>query len=682
MFAAVLAFAVVGGPALADQKVDEATAKANDQFKKGRSEEALKTLQKLPPSAEALTALGRLQEKMGSFDDSIATLTRAADMGQGPAKGDALAALASVELQAATAKNAIAHAHQAVAAAATPLTLATLARAQARVDGTKALETADKAVAAGASSAVAHEARGAALLALGKLDEALAAFRKALELDQKLVRAHVGMATAFVAAGKGVEAEAAAKKALEDDPNSAEAHATLGIAILTVDPKRWNDAIAEAQDGAFKNAKSPEIQMIVAKIFEADGRYDQAAGSYKKALETDPGFAPARTALINAQFRRGDLDGALAEAVKVVAEAPGNGEAQRLVGELYLRKQDYVSSVLPLEKAVQLLPSSAEAHYYLGRAYQFTNKTKEALSPYRRAVELAPANADYRTTYALILGVNGQYDAGVAEIKKVIATPGYKNTAGYTNLGWLYRNMEPPRTEESVAAYKRALEIDPKNAQAALGLGWAYSYTRLWDESIGAYKKACEIDPKLSGQCLKGLAWAYFFKREFPKSRETLRRAQAEGGGDARLDAQLDRIEQIIKEGRAATEEDIKKAEEERKAAARLADKLDAVQEAVRSPSCATRAKAAHDFAAIAGADSVPTLLWLLNDKCYDVRNAACASLGSLGPAGKRALPTLKAIMAQPPTVNPFADKQEQEQELREGDFRKLCRDAIVKIGS
>src|SRR6185295_4711257 len=115
MFAFVFALALAGAPAFADQRVDDAFAKAKDQFQKGRPEDALKTLQKLPPSAEALTALGRLQELMGNFDEAIATLQKAAEMGQGAAKAEALAALASLELRAGTAKNAIAHAEQAAA---------------------------------------------------------------------------------------------------------------------------------------------------------------------------------------------------------------------------------------------------------------------------------------------------------------------------------------------------------------------------------------------------------------------------------------------------------------------------------------------------------------------------------------------------------------------------------------
>lgn len=685
MLSAVAAAALLTSPAFADVKLDEAFAKASDQAVKGKPEEAVKTMQKAVSQCgncpEGNLLLGRLQEKVGNLDEAGAAYTAAAG-GAGPARAEGLAALADYELRTTAAKSALAHAQQAVEAQATPTTLAVLARVLARIDPPKALVTADQAIAAGATSAAAHHSRGAALLALGKTEEALAAFRKAAELDPKHARAVASIAAALTAQGKGLDAVAAARKAVELEPNSAEAHAILGAAILAQDPKLWGDAIAEAQDGAFKNSKNPEIQMIVAKIFEADGRYDQATGAYKNALQIDPGFTTGRVALVNALFRRGEIDAALTEAIKLAAEAPTSGEAQLKVGELLLRKENYAAAVAPLEKAVVLLPGSAEAHYYLGRAYQFTGKTKEALDPYRKAVEQAPANLDFRTTYGLLLGVNGQHEAGIAEIKKVVASPGYKSTAGYTNLGWLYRNVEPPKPEESVVAYKKALELDPKNAQAALGLGWAASYAKRHDEAIEAFQKANQLDPSLAGQVFKGVAWSYFFKKDFAKSREMLNKADKQGGGDARLDATLDRIELLLKEGKSADENVMQAAEKERAAAIALQNKLEAVQDQLKSANAGTRARATAELARIAGGDAVPILHWMLaNDKDYEVRTSVASALGSIGPAARKAYPLLKAIGDEPVIPNPMGDKAEIDREQKELAFKKACRDAAAKIG-
>jgi superkiller protein 3 len=682
-FAAIAIIALLGPPAFADQKIDEAVAKANDQLQKGKPEEALKTLQKLvsqSPGPEAQLALGRFQEKAGTLDDALATYTKAAE-GTGPGKADALAALALLELRTGPAKAALAHAEQAVQAQSTSNTLAAQAAVLARVDPVKALATADQAVAAGASG-MAHHARGVALLAQGRNDDAAAAFRKALEVDPKLVRARVGLAVALTSQHKGTEAVAEARKAVADDANLAEAHATLGAAILAENPKAWNDAIAEAQDAAFKNPKSAEIQMVVGKIFETDNRFDQAADAYKKALSLDPSFAVGRAALINAQFRKGDLDGALAEALKLAAEAPNSGDAQAQVGEFLLRKGDFPKAIGPLEKAVQLLSGSADANYYLGKAYFSTGRVKDSLAPYKKAAELAPSNLEYRSTYGLVLGMNEKYAEGAAELQKVVSSPGYKDTAGFTNLGYVYRNMTPPKVTESIAAYKKALELDPKNAQAALGLGWAYSAAKLWDDCIAAYQKLIQLDPKFTGAAYTGMAWAQASKRDFDKARELLNQAEKAGGGDGRLDALLDKVEDRKKHGIVFDEAAQAEAEKERQAALQAQAKAERINQQLSSPNAATRMAALKDLVALGAADAVPMLTYMLvNDKDYGVRIGVANALGGFGPAAKKAAPHLKAIAGQQPPVNLNPTAAEAAQEMLFHDLQKACRDALAKVG-
>src|SRR5262249_7666735 len=226
MTSALAAVALLASPALADQKADEAIAKAEDQFQKGKSDDALKTLQRCTEQTEGGAAcrlpLGRLQERLGTLEDAAASAAKAVELAASapaPVKAQAYAALAGLDLRRGSARDAVAHAEEAVKAEANPLTLAALARAYARTEnGTKALEAADQAVQARAASGPAHQARGAALLALHRNDDAAAEFRKATEdaKDPKLNNAQVGLAQVLIAQGKAAEAVAAARKAVTD----------------------------------------------------------------------------------------------------------------------------------------------------------------------------------------------------------------------------------------------------------------------------------------------------------------------------------------------------------------------------------------------------------------------------------------------------------------------------------
>jgi tetratricopeptide (TPR) repeat protein len=673
--------ALLAPAALADKKLDDAVAKAYEQIEKGRPEEGLKNLQKVVSqqnTAEAWVELARFQHRTGALDDALASAKKAGEVAAAPAdKAAALAALSSYDLLLGSGSDALAHAQQAVAAQETPASLAALARAQARVqDSVAALASADKALGLAAQNALAHEAKGDALLAASRAADAVAAYRKAVELDPKAHRARVGLANALLESGKATEAVAEARKVTTENDKSAEGYATLGMALLKESPNNWNAAIAEAQQGAFLNPKNVNVQLAVGRIFEAAGNFDQAALAYSRASQTDPGFAPAALAVIETQERKGDLDGALAAAQKLVAGAPKSGEAQFLLGRLLLRKNDFAGAAKALKIAAEQASGIAEAHAYLGTALQYQGQTKEAVAAYAKAVERAPANTMFRATYGLLLGLDGEFDKGAAELQKVVATPGYKDTAGYTNLGWIYRSMSPRKPAESVAAYKKALELDPTNEQAALGMAWSHSYTQSYDQAIAAFEQAIKIEPKTAPEAYNGIAWCHFFKRDIARAKEFLDKAQGAGRSDPRLKDNIDKFEKLA-EQREEYERRMKELQEEQSKGKDIA----ALQNAIlRGAGAGVRIRAIDDFVDAAGRQAVPTLVGaLVNDSSWEVRSASAKALGSLGAAASQALPYLQEMLNME-CGKTIMDKKEMEESIKCEDAKRDARDAFLRI--
>jgi tetratricopeptide (TPR) repeat protein len=707
MTRALAALALLATTALADQKTDEAIAKAEEQFQKGKSDDALKTLQKCADQNQAgpdcRLALGRLQERLGNLEEAATAVAKAVELSASaaaPLKAQAYAALACLDLRRGSGRDAVTHAEEAVKAEANPLTLSALARAYARVEnGAKALETAEKAIQAAAASGQAHQAKGTALLALHRNEDAAAEFRKALEdvKDPKLNNAHIGLAQALVAQGKAAEGVAEARKAVTDaqcgeptrkpavaETRCEEAQAVLAAALLAENPSNtaaWSDAIGQAQQGAFLNQRSAFVLAIVGKIFEGNGNTQQAEVNYRKAAEIDPGYAPALSGLIVIQVRKGDLDGALAAARKLVEQVPQSTEAQLQLGRVLLRKNEYAEAVNALEKATEG-GASAEALALLGTAYQYTRRTADAVAAYKKATDLAPDNLDYKTTYGLLQGMSGDTPGAVALLNKVVASPNYKKADAYLNLGWVYRNAKPPRTEESVKAYQKALEIDPKSAQAALGMGWAYSFGRQWDQSIAAFRKAAELDPSLAGEANHGIAWCYFFKKEMGPAEEYLAKAQAAGRSDPRLKQDIDKIKALLASGKRA-EDEMARAEAERRQQREKEQEgpdLANLVNASKSANAAVRRRAYLDMAA-AGGPAVQYLTYGAgSDPDINVREAAVKSLSAMGCAAKAGLSQLRDIAAARPDVSIDATKEQMQLEVRQEDLRKQIRALLEKL--
>jgi Flp pilus assembly protein TadD len=346
-----------------------------------------------------------------------------------------------------------------------------------------------------------------------------------------------------------------------------------------------------------------------------------------------------------------------------------------------LRKSEYGEAIPVMENAVKLLPGSSTAWALLGQTYQFNRRWEDAAKAFRKAVELAPANTTYRTALGLLLGIVGQFEEGAAELKKVVATPGYKEAAGWANLGWIYRNMKPPKTEDSIAAYKKALELDPKEEQAALGLGWAYSYTKSWDNAIAAFNKAVEIEPKTAGEAYNGIAWCYFFKKDFANAKVFMEKAQAGGRNDARLKENIERVEKAIAAGQAVSDDEIKRAEAEQAKEREKYEKFERANAAVRSKNALQRIGGCRDLAAMAGGDAVSTLVFMMqNDNDYAVREACTAALGSLGAAAKSGLPNLKAMLNHACDDSLTQTTEQMAVAMKCADFKRAVRDALQKV--
>jgi hypothetical protein len=68
-------------------------------------------------------------------------------------------------------------------------------------------------------------------------------------------------------------------------------------------------------------------------------------------------------------------------------------------------------------------------------------------------------------------------------------------------------------------------------------------------------------------------------------------------------------------------------------------------------------------------------------DKDYDVRIACTGALGSLGAAAHKAVPNMQGLLKQPPYQAPInPSKEELDNEMKDGDYRRALRDALAKI--
>jgi tetratricopeptide (TPR) repeat protein len=98
-----------------------------------------------------------------------------------------------------------------------------------------------------------------------------------------------------------------------------------------------------------------------------------------------------------------------------------------------------------------------------------------------------------------------------------------KSDEAQFQLGALYDEVK--NKDKSIAAMKKAIELNPKNAPALnyLGYTWAEMGVQL-DEAEDLIQRALKIQPD-DGFYIDSLGWVYYQRGDYPKAVEQLERA-------------------------------------------------------------------------------------------------------------------------------------------------------------
>jgi len=652
--------------AQADKRLDEAVARAEQQVAQGKPDEALRILQKAATQArrdpEAQLALAALQTKLGKLDDAGASLAKAGELAPSapPAvRARVLRERSAFALRTGTVREALDFARAAVEAATAAENLAALARAQARAGDPAARETASRAVTAGPGVSAAHLAQGDALREAWLRKESEAAYRRALELEPRSLTAQTGLALALAAQGKAGPALEAARAAAQADPTSAEAQAAVGLVQLAQDPlDKASEAVGAVQQASFLEPKSALAKLAVARVFESRGQLPQAGTAYDQAAGLDPTWGAPRIGALRVRLREGDARGALAGLRDLPDALKASGEADLLLGEVLSRTDDPTGARAALVRAAASLPGRADVQFALGSAAYDAGDLTPAADALGRAVALEPGNLDYRRKQGLYLAYDGRLDESLAALLEVTGRAEGQSPGAFIDLGGVYRSLKPPRVAEAVAAYERALKLDPKSGEAAMGIARSYRAGKQWAKASDAYDRVPAVSRRLEGEAMLGAAWCFYRSGDDYKARFYTGLAAHAGADVSRLRAALS------SSSRSSGDE-----------VAEAAEGLD-------SKSAGAQVRAVRALLGL-GHPSVPALAGALVRKGTSIaaREAIVEGLGRMGSTARDALPQLdRLIKAGPPAPASSGSPAERDRHEREVKLIVALQSAAAKI--
>jgi len=139
--------------------------------------------------------------------------------------------------------------------------------------------------------------------------------------------------------------------------------------------------------------------------------------------------------------------------------------------ESLLQKQQYQQAEEKLQALIATQAENPQAWFDLGFAQSHLGKTTEAISAYKKAVALDPKWFEAQQNLGLTLAKSGDLAAAASALKTAVTlapTTGGQQAlaAAWLSLAQVTEDSQP---QDSLAAYQKAVELDPTNPDAQLG---------------------------------------------------------------------------------------------------------------------------------------------------------------------------------------------------------------------
>ncbi len=236
-----------------------------------------------------------------------------------------------------------------------------------------------------------------------------------------------------------------------------------------------------------------------------EGKYDEAAAEFQKAIELDPENANAHRNMGSVYSRQDKLEEAVAAYEKAIEIDPDYGEAYGEMAGALADLDRIPEAVAAGEKGVELAPDYAVGHYNLALAYRLQGELEKAIAEYEEAIKLDPNDPLPHTGLGAVYKDQGRLDEAIAELQKAIGLDP-NDPDPHIGLGQVYRDQD--RLDEAAAEFQEAIRLDPDNPQNYNGLAVVYIRQGRIDDAIDEWLKALDIDPDYA-IAHKNLGFAY-----------------------------------------------------------------------------------------------------------------------------------------------------------------------------
>jgi tetratricopeptide (TPR) repeat protein len=335
----------------------------------------------------------------------------------------------------------------------------------------------DRAIALRADIAPAYCNKGTSLEALGRPEEAIACFDHAIALEPDSAETHYNKGATLGSLERDEEAIACFDRAIALKPDYAKAHSLKGLSLDSLG--RPEEAIA-CFDWAIKlEPDDAKTHFVKGVALEFSSRLEEAVIAYQKAHELGIADAVARI-----EECRQKLE-IIEKILEPTASEPDEAEAQYNKGVSLFALGRYEEAIACHDRAIELQPDYANAHYYKGASLSATGRFEAALGCFERARDLghplSPKAVEVTRRYLAEEKARSGISRNGPGISKLEAAEHYDKGISLAELG---------RYDEAIACFDRAIALRPDFALGHYKKGILLENQKRLKEALHSYEQA------------------------------------------------------------------------------------------------------------------------------------------------------------------------------------------------
>ncbi len=374
----------------------------------------------------------------------------------------------------------------------------------------------------------------------------------------------------YLDAGRKDDALATAEWMVETDPTNARGR--IAVANVLDRLGRVEEAETALRQAVELDSDNVNLLGSLAHMLHKRGEYAREIAVHREILERYPDRHATLLALAEAQAELGDNDAALETLLAVEERFPRDLDTKLRLGFLFFEQHRYLEARDRFERVLRIRPMNYEVAFFLGVVDRRIGDVDAAIEAFGRIPEGHKYYPEARSQIASAYERRGEYAKALAEVERAAALEGSRELTLYIaslraktgdlegavatvqelldeqpdddellfNLGVVYG--EADRTDEAVAYMRRAIEVNPENANALNYIGYTLAERgEQLDEAEEFILRAIALRPN-DGYIVDSLGWIYYM-RALPLVRDG-RRAEA-APYLARAEAELERAHEL-----------------------------------------------------------------------------------------------------------------------------------------